>query len=205
MTEYYKDNGDIIKCPVCGCTSLTKAGIKRDKQNYRCKKCKKDFRADTRLQLHRTNTTIKCPVCGSVSINRHGTYKGEQKYICRDCNKSFREHQVTYLHQQNTGITCPHCKSSHILKGGRQHKESYNEGYTFRCGDCKKKFTLYKKLTDEQKRLILNYAIGAGVSSRWIAKYLSISSVQIRAFIVNWTKENGYTYNKYKRKWEKSA
>lgn len=131
-----KDRLKDLKCPVCNSTELVKNGVLKNKQRYRCKKCKKQFTPGQPLKQI-IKSTKHCPKCEKTKLisEFNKNYKendGLQK-VCKDCQKSYNvniedaEELYVYLEQlqakrDNEPITIKEVKAKH-----KQHSEvKYN-------------------------------------------------------------------------------
>lgn len=92
-------------------------------------------------------------------------------------------------------MRCPYCGCEGMIKNG--HTAIGTQRYT--CKYCGKKFTYYKPLTIEQKRVIALYCIQGSINSTELAKHLKISRVQVREYIRQYRtkseKQNGESTN----------
>ena len=181
-------------CPYCGGT-LIKKGMKKGRQSYTCKDCKKWCTGDSpkpTIKFKDVNTSIYCPYCSTKELTTRGKdNKGRVVYCCLHCNRRFTEDTKGRLNKRYViGETCPRCGSENLV-----HKGIGKTGHErYLCKNCGRSYTKDTKLINNEmrrrpsisetnKRLILMYKLNLGLSYPEIAKYFNCSIYAVRQLV----------------------
>ena len=125
----------------------------------------------------------KCPYCNGTLVKSGHTKAGTQRYACKECGrKSAGDSTRSIAFKAYKKVKCVHCGSVDIKRKGKAHRNC-NCGYIFYCNECKRKFTLYKDLTEFQRTTIIKYHFQFKMNITNIAQGLGISRVLVKRYI----------------------
>ena len=80
MAEFTKTTTYTVTCPNCEADYVIRVGVRNGQQRYRCKRCKKDFRANDKAKGRRMDSEM----VGSELMEIQG-----ERGVCSTCSGSF--------------------------------------------------------------------------------------------------------------------
>ncbi|XP_023239213.1 oocyte zinc finger protein XlCOF6-like [Centruroides sculpturatus] len=128
---------------------------KRKHIPHRCKICKKEFKFESYLRVHKVthskNRLFKCDICNKYyktkrCLKKHYELHTDQyNYSCEICNKHFKTKRYLNHHKRvvhiNDFIHCQICNKSFKSKLSlKQHSVTHSNEYKYSCDVCNKHF-----------------------------------------------------------------
>lgn len=177
---YFDPN--VLCCPFCGTTNLSKGGFEKGKRAYYCKRigCKARF-IDPKLRTippkkrppkldddkYVDKNILCCPSCGNTDLRKTGSGHGnKQSYLCKrsECGRRFLDPRLRKS-KVIEGVNCRFCNSSRCSKHKIRHKKQ-----SYKCLDCKKTFVLDATKPETPK-------LDENSEDVWDAKSLGIKNI----------------------------
>lgn len=163
-------------CAFCGSRDTVRSGkLESGNKRYKCKTCGRRFSENSLLYPQKPKKVIKdvlCPSCNSSDIGTKGHREGRWKYYCRACGRTFIENARIKRHARYEIKKI----ISSVFMGKSIEKIASEFNTTKRnINGIMRNHYKEEKLTEEQKKLIIQYGYILKVPVESLAEYARCS------------------------------